>query len=46
MMEEVMRHVIADVPKNTATVYHHSRMPIIRKDGMGKLVEWRSKDKE
>lgn len=35
MVEEIVRHIVADISKDTTTVYHHSRVPIVGENGMG-----------
>lgn len=34
-----MRRVVADVTKNSAAVNHDSSIPVVRKEGMGELIE-------
>lgn len=34
-MQEVMRQIVADIAKNTATVYSDSSIPIVEEDGVG-----------
>jgi hypothetical protein len=43
-MEEVMSHVVADVTKNTSTIYQNCHIPVVIEDGMCEFVEWSGKD--
>lgn len=41
-----MGHVVADVTKDTPTIYQDSRVPIVEEHEMSEFVEWSSKDHE
>jgi hypothetical protein len=45
-MEEIMGHVVADVPEYSSTIHRCSRIPIIKEDSMCQLPEWGCKDEE
>jgi len=46
VVEEIMRHVVADVAENTTTVHSRGSVPIIEEDGVGEVPEWRSENHE
>ena len=46
VMQEVVSHVVADVPEDPSAVYGSSSEPIIEEDGVCQLPEWCCKDDE
>lgn len=40
MVKEVVSQIVAHVTEDTATVYLHSREPVVEKDSMSQLPEW------
>ena len=39
MMEEIMGHVVGNVPKHPTAVYCHSSVPVIEEQGMREFVK-------
>lgn len=46
VVEEIMRHVVANVAKNTTTVHSRGSVPVIEEDGVGEVPERRSEKYE
>jgi hypothetical protein len=46
MVEEVMRHVVADVTKYSTAVHRGGSIPVVREDGVSESIEWRCEDYE
>lgn len=46
MVKEIVRHVIANISEDTATVYKRSGKPVVEEDGMRQFPEGHSKDDE
>lgn len=46
VVKKIMRHIIANIPENPSTIHQHGRIPVVRKDGVGKFVEWGRKNQE
>ena len=46
VMEEVMRHVIANVSEDATAVHSSCRVPVIEENGVGQLPEWSCENDE
>jgi len=46
VVKKIMRSNRSKYPENASTIHQHSRIPVVRKDGVGKFVEWGCKNQE
>jgi hypothetical protein len=46
VVKKIMRQIVANIPENPSTIHQHGRIPVVRKDGVGKFVEWGCKNQE